>query len=678
MIGFIPAKHPVIRPLKRLAKALVPCAVVFIFLAGCSGSNYNQLYNPTPAITAVFPSSITAGSGAFTLSVTGTGFVANSLVYWNNTQLTTSFNSENLQLSSSVPASDVASPGVAQVIVVTPTPGGGMSNAAVVNINPVSNPQPTIASLSPSSTGLGALPPNGVLVVNGTNFIQGSLAAFNGVSRTPAFVSATQLRVPMTAADVSANSTISVTVSNPAPGGGVSNAASFVVGTGSAIRQKAGAITVGAQFPQLISMNALGGAANGKSGAAAISADGRFVAFYSTATNLVASGASGNIFVRDTCLSVPGCIPQTIAVDLAEGGTAPNAKAHAAVAISGDGRFVAFVSSATNLLSSSGAAPTAVSQVYVRDLCVGASAPAGCAPHTEVVSVGAEGAAMAGSSDSPSISSDGRYVAFASSSNLGGASAIFVRDTCAGSTAATSCVSRTYSVPLSVSGAPAGQVTDPVVSGDGRYVAFVASDPAAPQNSRILLADMCFGSEAPANCKISVATASVGADASDLAGVNGAPSVSDEGRFIVFESQIPGDTPKVYLRDTCLGASAGSACVPSTSLLQENALAPSISSTGRYVSYISNSGPTSTTSAASASSLFIHDTCFGAIAACTPQEYAVTGAGVVSNAPPFTANAAAPAVMSSDASFVVFSSSAPTAGLPLSGQGDVLLSITPF
>lgn len=675
MIGFIPAKCPVIRPLNGLAKALVPCALVFIFLAGCSGSN-NQLYNPTPAITAVFPSSITAGSGAFTLSVTGTGFVANSLVYWDNTQLTTSFNSESLQLSSSVPASDVANPGVAQVIVVTPTPGGGMSNAAVVTINPASNPQPTIASLSPSSTPLGTLPPNGVLLVNGTNFIQGAVAAFNGVSRTPTFVSATQLSVPMTAADVSANSTLSVTVSNPAPGGGVSNAASFVVGTGSAIRQKA--VAAGAQFPQLISMNALGGAANGKSGAAAISADGRFVAFYSTATNLVASGASGNIFVRDTCLSVPGCTPQTIAVDLAEDGTAPNAKAHAAVGISADGRFVAFASTATNLLSSSGAAPTAVSQVYVRDLCVGATAPGGCLPRTELVSVDAEGSAMAGSSDSPSISSDGRYVAFASSSNQGGASAIFVRDTCAGPTAASSCLARTYSVPLSENGAPAGQITDPALSGDGRYVAFMASDPAAPQNSRILLADMCLGSDAPANCKSSVATASVGADGSDLAGVSGAPSVSADARFIVFESQSTGDAPKVYLRDTCLAASAGSACVPSTALLQENALAPSISPTGRYVSYIASSAANSGASTVSGGSLYIYDTCFGATAACTAQAYAITGASVVSNAPPFTANAAAPAVMSSDGSFVGFSSSAPMAGLPLSGQGDVLLSVTPF
>lgn len=677
MIGFVPAKHPVIRPLKRLAKALVPCAVVFIFLAGCSGSNYNQLYNPTPAITAVFPSSITAGSGAFTLSVTGTGFVANSLVYWNNTQLTTSFNSESLQLSSSVPASDVASPGVAQVIVVTPTPGGGMSNAAVVNINPVSNPQPSIASLSPPGTSLGALPPNGVLVVNGTNFIQGAVAAFNGVSRTTTFVSATQLSVPMTAADVSANSTISVTVSNPAPGGGVSNAASFVVGTGSAIRQKASAIAAGAQFPQLVSVNALGGAANGGSGAAAISADGRFVAFYSTATNLVASGASGNIFLRDTCLSVPGCTPQTIAVDLAADGTAPNAEAHAGVAISDDGRFVAFASSATNLVSGA-AASAGISHVYVRDLCVGATAPVGCLPRTELVSMDAGGSAMAGSSDSPSISSDGRYVAFASSSNLGGASAIFVRDTCAGPTAASSCLARTYSVPFSASGAPAGQVTDPIISSDGRYVAFVASDPAAPQNSRILLADMCFGSEAPANCKTSVATASVGADGSGLAGVNSAPSVSADGRFIVFESQGTGDAPKVYLRDTCLGASAAPHCVTSTLLLEENALASSITSTGRYVSYIASSAANTGASTVSAGSLYIYDTCFGATAACTAQAYAITGASIVSNAPPFTASAAARAVMSSDGSFVVFSSSAPMAGLPLSGQADVLLSITPF
>lgn len=685
MSSFIPGSSQAYKGMRRTLPLLPPCVVslLIFLLAGC-GSN-SQPFNDTPAITNLFPSSAAAGGPSFTLNVTGTGFIAQSLVYWNNAQLTTSFNADTLQLSASVPASDIAGAGVAQVVVVSPAPGGGMSNATTFTINPASNAVPTIASLSPSSTAVGVLPPNSALLVNGTNFIQSSAVAFNGVSRAANFVGATQISVPLSSADVAANATISVTVFNPAPGGGVSNAVSFVVGTGHALRLKSAALAAGVSFPQIVSANANGGASNGQSSAPAIGAGGRFVAFYSTATNLV-SGPSGNIFVRDTCLGVENCTPQTIAADLAADGSAPNGAAAASAAISADGRFVAFASRATNLLPETVAVPPGATQVYLRDLCAGPNAPIDCVPGTQLISSATGGAAANAPSASPSMSADGRYVAFVSSAdNLsGGADAhgLFVRDTCAGPTAPSLCAPKTYAAPVTSAPSASGAVTAPAISAGGRYLTFVLGESSSPPISRILEADMCLGPDAPPSCQPSLIEVSVSADGSELAGASSAPSISADGRFVAFAWQKAGNAPQLFLRDNCLGASKAASCVPDTSLLAQNAAAPSISSSGRYVSYVAFSAsiapPASGASAAAVGALYIYDTCFGAGAACVPQATAVNGDPAVSSAAPFIADAARLAPMNADASFIVFSTSAAIPALPLGGLGDVLLSVTPF
>jgi hypothetical protein len=650
-----------------LRRAAFTCAAalamaLLVLLSGC-GSN-TPPYNDTPAIINLFPSDATAGGPTFTMNINGTGFISTTAAYWNNQQLTTTFNATTLQISASVPASFIATAGVAQVTVVSPTPGGGMSNAATFTINAPSNPTPTIGSLSPASTPLNVLPANNVLLVNGTNFIQSSAVTFNGVTRATTFVSATQLSVPVTAADVAANTTIVVTVSNPAPGGGVSNAASFVVGLGHNARLKSNAFVSGTQVPEVVSASASNSASNGRSTAPAISADGRSVAFYSTATNLVASGADGNIFVRDTCLGAADCTPQTIAVDLAADGSAPNGPADAHLAISGDGRFVVFASSATNLVA--GAAGAGSTQVYVRDLCVGASAPSGCVPGTQLVSIDEYGAPAANASsalpiNSPStsvlsVSENGRFVAFVSGDTIS------VRDTCAGVTG-TPCISTTFSVGVATGLPASGIYAAPAISADGRYVTFVAENSASANVSQVLLADMCLGAETSAACRPSVTKISVSADGSDLAGASQSPSISADGRFVTFSTQDANGVSTVWLRDTCLGGSAPESCAASTTLLSENASGASISATGRYVSYMATVAASAAGNSSFSGSLYVYDTCYGGPSGC------VAG----SSALPFTPDASSFAPMNADGSEIVFSTSSATAGLPLSGQGDVLL-----
>ena len=197
--------------------------------------------------------------------------------------------------------------------------------------------------------------------------------------------------------------------------------------------------------------NASGGSANGESAEPAISGDGRFVAFYSKATNLVTSGPSGNIFVRDTCLGADSCTPQTTAADLDVNGNAPSSPSNEQVALSSDGRFVAFTSSAPDLVVGPDAAgQVSGARVYIRDLCEGDDVPAGCVPQTQLVSVDPQGASVSGAF--PVASSDGRFVAFASTPPAAPtvtttqAPRIYVRDTCAGPSANSKCEPTTISL----------------------------------------------------------------------------------------------------------------------------------------------------------------------------------------------------------------------------------------
>ncbi len=106
--------------------------------------------------------------------------------------------------------------------------GTSTSSAAVqYTINAANNPLPTTASLSPSSATAGGA--GFTLTVTGSNFINGSTVQWNGASRTTTYVSSTQLTAAILAADIVSAGTATVTVFNPAPGGGTSNAQTFTI-----------------------------------------------------------------------------------------------------------------------------------------------------------------------------------------------------------------------------------------------------------------------------------------------------------------------------------------------------------------------------------------------------------------------------------------------------------------
>jgi subtilisin family serine protease len=115
--------------------------------------------SPPPTLTALSPSSTRAGFGAVTLTLTGTGFNLSSKVEWNGAARPTQLISSTT-LKATIPASDVAAAGTAQVRVTTPPPGGGTSSALTFTIDP-----PPTLTVSASSVGPGD--PATVTLTNG-------------------------------------------------------------------------------------------------------------------------------------------------------------------------------------------------------------------------------------------------------------------------------------------------------------------------------------------------------------------------------------------------------------------------------------------------------------------------------------------------------------------------------
>lgn len=176
--------------------------------------------NPVPTITSLSPSSALSGSGPLTITITGTGFIASSSVTFCAVPHAVTFvDGSHLQIKLS--ASDLAGTGACAVVVSNPPPGGGVSGGVSFPIPLPSNPAPTITSLSPlsASAGSGQL----VVAIVGTGFMRSTIVTFNGTVRASTFVSATQLRLTLGTTDLKQAGAFTVTVQNPAPGGGTSS-----------------------------------------------------------------------------------------------------------------------------------------------------------------------------------------------------------------------------------------------------------------------------------------------------------------------------------------------------------------------------------------------------------------------------------------------------------------------
>ena len=203
-------------------------ATITVFTPPPGGGTSNSLtftIVPAPAITALSPSSALAGGPSFTLTVTGSSFYQGTTVYWGNNALPTTFIS-NTELQAVVDASNIATAGTAQVVVVDP-PTLGPSTPQPSATFTINNPVPTVTALTPASAIAGGL--GFTLTVTGTNFVPSSTVQWNGSARTTTFISSTSLLATIGAGDIATGGVAHVSVSSPGPGGGSSVPANFSV-----------------------------------------------------------------------------------------------------------------------------------------------------------------------------------------------------------------------------------------------------------------------------------------------------------------------------------------------------------------------------------------------------------------------------------------------------------------
>jgi LPXTG-site transpeptidase (sortase) family protein len=371
---------------------------------------------------------------------------------------------------------------------------------------------------------------------------------------------------------------------------------------------------------------------NGSSLSSSISADGRYVAFYSSANNLVSgdTNAVSDVFVYDRVANT------TTRVSVDSGGAEGNASS-AYPSISADGRYVAFHSYAANLV---GGDTNGDQDIFVHDRI---------ANTTTRISVNSSNIQGNGDSYHPSISADGRYVTFESNAtnlavggDTNGQYDVFIRD-------------RTFNTTVRISVDSAGNEANgdsfvSSISADGRYVAFcseagnlVSGDTNGALDT--FLHDVVLG------VTIRVSVDSFGAEGNANSGY---PSVSPDGRYVAFFSTasnlVGGDTNAqddafIYERST---GSVTRLSVDSNGVQGNgNSYGVSTSFDGRYVAFWSFANNLVSGDTNGVPDIFVHDRNLGAT-----MRVSVSSSGIEGNA-----GSGYPS-LSSDGRYVAFPSDA--------------------
>jgi len=438
--------------------AAISAATLAVFsILGLSGCNdYGNTFQGNTGVVLAFisPTNVNAGGPDLTISLSAFGgnsnFVVQTTVTWDQKALSTCVLTTTsgttcakagdtgavISVTAVVPAALTAKPGTHFVQTIQPHSGAGfngLSNPISFVVNPPPNPVPTISSISPTSTaacGTSCTNVSVPLTITGTNFLPTS--STTGVSSVNWNMGATQTTFS-TANGNPANLTISAT--------------SIQLNIPGSVLASAGTATVTVTNPPLTQNCTPGVNCNG-------------------------SGGGGT----SPCPLLTGSTTLTVCTftvtDPGNSGNTANASGveEETPALSSDGRYVAYAGSQGGH-----------SQIFARDTCQGVSTS--CQPRTMLVSSTTEGQPGTDDSHAPSMSSDGRYVAFSSAAaNLSADASsttgrqVYLRDTCFGVSG--SCTSITHLISTDSNGSLVGtEAILPSVSASGRFVAFVAVTP---------------------------------------------------------------------------------------------------------------------------------------------------------------------------------------------------------
>src|SRR5215213_4188263 len=330
-----------------------------------------------------------------------------------------------------------------------------------------------------------------------------------------------------------------------------------------------------------VSVSSSGVQGDGYSMDPTVSADGRYIAFYSFSTNLVPGDTNGtyDIFVHDIQTGL------TTRISLDSNEVQANGLSHFP-AISADGRYIAFFSAATNLVSGD---TNGMNDIFVRDLQSGTTVRA------SVSSTGAQGNNF---SSGPAISADGRYVAFYSyASNLvsgdtNGRVDIFVRDLQSGVTTR---------VSVDSSGLQANNDSfNPALSADGRYIAFEGNATNLVSGDTNARNDI-FVHDLQTGITTRVSVSSSGTQGNNF---SVSASISGDGRYVTYYSGatnlVSGDTngwDDTFVRDIQTGTTARVSVSSTGAQANNSSGSPFLSADGQTIlfrAYATNLVPSDT------------------------------------------------------------------------------------
>ncbi len=412
---------------------------------------------------------------------------------------------------------------------------------------------------------------------------------------------------------------------------GVAHAPALRAGAGMALHLPLVSVRTPEGIASRVSVSSDGTEGNFRSMEPAMSATGRFIAFTSEATNLVledANGTTTDVFVHDTLTGA------TTLVSIASDGTQGD-DSSMSPSVSADGRFVAFSSRASNLVvgdavlcTPPNTEPYTCSAVFVHDRQTG---------ETTRVSVATDGTPADGDSESPALSADGRFVVFSS-----GASNLVAGDTtvCVSPLGAPhNCVDvfvhdrqtgETVRVSVASDGTPGnGNSASPVVSADGRFVAFTSdATNLVPGDTNLCprFSDMvpCYDVFVHDRQTGETTRVSVAGDGAQGDSHAGSSAISADGRFVSFSSYasnlVAGDTnvcsvfgslvqscSDVFVHDRQTGATTRVSIASDGTQADEGGLYPALSADGRFVAFMSSATNLIPSDANYPDHMYVHD-----------------------------------------------------------------------
>jgi YVTN family beta-propeller protein len=261
--------------------------------------------NPAPSISGVTPTEIPAGSSTTTVRITGSGFIAATLVTLEGVAQRLPATITGTSIEFTVSDNLLQSPGTIAVLVTNPAPGGG---SAGFNIN-VLNPAPVVSSFSPQATPAGGSSVE--LRVLGSRFGANSVVTIEGTPVPTQLVSPQELRATLSAAFLVRGGRLRVAVKNSPPGGGSADAGELAITTSK---------------PALSGINPPKGPVGARSFAVQLTGSG-FVANSAVAANGIAltttfnSSAALTVTIPDALMARPGLLRITVTNPEPGGGT---------------------------------------------------------------------------------------------------------------------------------------------------------------------------------------------------------------------------------------------------------------------------------------------------------------------------------------------------------------------